>query len=200
MHRSKLLTPIIAIALLLAACGDDDDTSTATDDTAADVEEGAEDTTEEATEEEDDGAAADLDEEAMAESMGECGFLTGFATAFEDFDPTTIYGGGEATDFGQIFAPLAEATKDVAESAPEEIRAAFATMAEGFSMVAEELEGVVVDFADPESMDPETMAKLESLGDAFGEEYEAASAEIEAWMTENCADLADTFDLGGFGS
>jgi ABC-type enterochelin transport system substrate-binding protein len=196
MHRSKIFAPLIAVALLLAACGDDDDTSTATDDTVAD-DESTETTTEEETE---DGGDSDLDEEAMAEGMGECGFLTGFATAFEDFDPTTMYGGEEATDFGQIFAPLAEATEDVAEAAPDEIRDAFRTMAEGFSAVAAELEGVVVDFSDPESMDPETMAKLESLGDAFGDEYEAAAEEIDVWVNENCADLADTFDLDGFGS
>jgi ABC-type enterochelin transport system substrate-binding protein len=192
MHRRTLFVPLVALALLVAACGDDDDTTTATDDA---VEE-----TEVETEEETDDADSDVDEEALAEEMGECGFLTGFATAFEDFDPTTIYGGEEATDFGQIFAPLAEATQDVADAAPDEIQDAFRTMADGFTAVAEELDGVVVDFADPESMDPETMAKLESLGTAFGDEFESASASIEEWMSENCADLADRFDLDAFGS
>lgn len=195
MHRSKILSPLVAVALLVTACGDDDDTSAATDDTVVD------ETTETATEEgtEDDGGS-DIDEEAMAEGLGECGFLTGFATAFEDFDPTAVYGGEEATDFGQLFAPLAQATQDVAEAAPEEIRDAFRTMADGFSEIAAELEGVVIDFADPESMDPEAMAKLESLGEAFGDEYEAAAEEVDAWVSENCADLADTFDLDAFGS
>lgn len=202
MHRNKIFAPLIAVALLLAACGDDDDTSTATDDTAVDVEEETEDTTEEETEAEtdDEDSDSDVDEDAIAAGMGECGFLTAFATAFEDFNPTAMYGGEEATDFGQIFAPLAQATQDVAEAAPDEIRDAFRTMADGFGAVAEELEGVVVNFADPQSMDPETMAKLESLDGAFGDEFEAASEEIDAWMTENCADLADGFDLGGFGS
>ncbi|HSP03222.1 MAG TPA: hypothetical protein VLR27_06950 [Acidimicrobiales bacterium] len=195
MHRSKIFAPLVAVALLFAACGDDDDTSTATDDTVAD------ETTETATEEEtEDDGGSDVDEEAMAEGLGECGFLTGFATAFEDFDPTAMYGGEEATDFGQIFAPLAQATQDVAEAAPEEIRDAFRTMADGFSEVAAELEGVVIDFADPESMDPEAMAKLESLGEAFGDEYEAAAEAVDAWVSENCADLADAFDLDAFGS
>ena len=89
--------------------------------------------------------------------------------------------------------PPDEATRD-------EIRDAFSTLADGFSQVAAELEGVVLDFTDPEAMDPETMAKLESLDTAFGAEYEAAAAEVDAWMTENCADIADTFDLDAFGS
>ena len=196
MYRSKIFAPLVAVALLLAACGDDDDTSTATDDTVAD--ENTETVTEEETEDDDSGS--DVDEDAMAERLGECGFLTGFATAFEDFDPTAMYGGEEATDFGQIFAPLAQAAQDVAEAAPDEIREAFRTMADGFSAVAAELEGVVVDFTDPESMDPETMAKLESLDGAFDDEYEAAAEEIDGWVSENCADLAETFDLDGFGS
>lgn len=202
MHRSKIFAPLIAIALLFASCGDDDDTSTATDDTVADVEEGTEDGTEDAAEDvtEEDDDDPDIDEEALAAGMGDCAFLVGFAAAFEDFDPTTMYGGDEATDFGQLFAPLAAATQDVAESAPAEIRDAFRTMADGFSALAAELEGVVLDFSDPESMDPETMAKLEGLGDAFDEEYEAAAAEVDAWMTENCADLAENFDLDAFGS
>tara|TARA_R100000306_G_scaffold52389_1_gene49242 strand:+ start:86 stop:688 length:603 start_codon:yes stop_codon:yes gene_type:complete len=200
MHRTKIFAPLVAAALLFAACGDDDDTSTATDD-VTDVSDAAEDTTETETEDEtDSGASEDIDEEALAEGMGECGFLAGFATAFEDFDPTTMYGGEEATDFGQLFAPLAEATQEVAAAAPDEIRDAFSTLADGFSQVAAELEGVVLDFTDPEAMDPETMAKLESLDTAFGAEYEAAAAEVDAWMTENCADIADTFDLDAFGS
>lgn len=201
MHRSTIFAPIVAIALLLAACGGDDDSTTATDDTTEETSEATEEETE--TTSEDDGTEpeeTEVDEEALAESMGECGFLAAFATAFSEFDPTTMYSGEEATDFGQLFAPLAEATQEVAEAAPEEIRDAFGTLAEGFDRVAQELEGVVLDLTDPEAMDPETMAKLESLDTAFGEEYEAAAAEVDAWMTENCSDLAEEFDLGAFGS
>lgn len=201
MHRSTIVAPIIAIALLLAACGGDDDSTTATDDTTEETSEATEEETE--TTSEDDGTEpeeTEVDEEALAESMGECGFLAAFATAFSEFDPTTMYSGEEATDFGQLFAPLAQATKEVADAAPEEIRDAFGTLAEGFDRVAQELEGVVLDLTDPEAMDPETMAKLESLDTAFGDDYEAAAAEVDAWMTENCSELAEEFDLGAFGS
>lgn len=190
MRRTPLLAMLAVFALLFAACGDDD-TSTATEDTV-------EDPTEAVTEEPDDDE--DDDEAAFSGDLGKCGFLTGFATAFEGFDPTTMYGGGEAADLGQIFAPLAAAAQDVAESAPAEIRDAFRSVAEGFTLAAEELEGVVLDFSNPEAMDPETMERLETLGTAFEGEYESASAEIEAWMNENCADLADRFDLDAFGS
>lgn len=193
MHRTTIIAPLVAIALLFTACGDDDDTTTATDDVADVAEETESDTV-------DDGASSDVDQDELAASMGECGFLAAFATAFSEFDPTSMYSGEEATDFGQIFAPLADATQEVAAAAPPEISDAFATLADGFSQVAAELEGVVLDLSDPEGMDPETMAKLESLDTAFGAEYEAAAADIEAWMTENCSDLADAFDLGAFGS
>lgn len=194
MGRTRLLSLFVVLGLLVAACGDDD-TSTATDDSV----EGSEDTTETTAEDPDDGDGG-VDEDAMAESLGECGFLTGFATAFEDFDPTAMYSGEEATDFGQLFAPLAEAARDVADDAPSEIQDAFRTVAEGFAAVAEELDGVVIDLTDPEAMDPEAMAKLESLETSFGEDFESASTEIDTWMSENCADIADGFDLGGFGS
>jgi hypothetical protein len=192
MRRTPLLALLTVIALLFAACGDDD-TSTATEDTV-------DDPTEAATEEADVDDDGSDDEDAFSGDLGTCGFLTGFATAFEGFDPTTIYGGGEAADLGQIFAPLAAAAQDVAEAAPAEIRDAFRSVAEGFTLAAEELEGVVLDFTDPAAMDPETMERLETLGTAFEGEYESASAEIEAWMNENCADLADRFDLDAFGS
>lgn len=196
MGRTRLLSLLVVLGLLVAACGDDDDTSTATDDTAEESEDSTDTTEAEDAADGDEG----IDEDAMAESLGECGFLAGFATAFEDFDPTAMYSGEEATDFGQIFAPLAEAARDVADDAPSEIQDAFRTVADGFGAVAEELDGVVIDLTDPEAMDPEAMAKLESLETSFGEEFESASTEIDTWMRENCADIADGFDLGGFGS
>ncbi len=195
MRRTPLLGALIAIALLLTSCGDDD-TDTATEDTVAEPTE-TETVTETETESED---AGDIDEDALAGELGECGFLAGFATAFEDFDPSTIYGGGEATDFGQLFGPLADAASEVADAAPEEIRDAFRTMADGFTAVAEELDGVVIDFSDPAAMDPEAMEKLESLGTAFQGDFEAASTEIETWVTANCSEFADRFDLDSFGS
>lgn len=192
MGRTRLLSLFVVLGLLLAACGDDDDTTAATEDTTS----GEEAETEDTSDRDDAGEV----EDALAEGLGECGFLAGFATAFEDFDPTAMYSGTEATDFGAIFTPLAEAAEDVADAAPSEIQDAFRTVAEGFGAVAEQLEGVVIDLSDPQSMDPEAMAKLESLETSFGEDFEAASMEIDAWISENCADLADEFDLDAFGS
>lgn len=194
MRRTRVLSLFVVLGLLVAACGDDDDANTATEDTTADEDAETEDT------DQDDSDDGDEVEDALAEGLGECGFLTGFATAFEDFDPTAMYSGTEATDFGAIFAPLAQAAHDVADAAPSEIQGAFETVAEGFGAVAEQLEGVVIDLSDPESMDPEAMAKLESLDSSFGADFEAASTEIDAWISENCADLAESFDLDAFGS
>lgn len=194
MGRIRLLPVLVALGLLAAACGDDDATTEAGDD-----REPTETTEDTGSEEGGDDA---VDEDEVAEELGECGFLSGFATAFEDLDPTAFTGGasGEPTDFGALFVPLAEAAQDVADSAPDDIQDAFQTVAEGFTAVADELEGVVIDFSDPQGMDPEAMAKLESLDTSFGPEYEAASAEIETWMQENCGELAEAFDLDGFGS
>lgn len=192
MRRTPILALLTVLALLVSACGDDD-ASTATDDTVADA-------TDEVSEETTEDSAGEDDGEVAAGETGECGFLAGFATAFEDFDPSAVYSGEEATDFGELFTPLAEAADDVAESAPEEIQEAFRTMAEGFGAVAEELDGVVLDLSDPEGMDPETMAKLESLETSFGADFEAASTEIEAWIGENCAEYAERFGLEGLGS
>lgn len=194
MRRFRLLSLLVALGLLVSACGDDDssiDTSAAGEDTTDTSSELEETTGDE---------PAGVDEDALAEGLGECGFLAEFATAFDDFDPTAAFSGTEAVDFGQMFAPIAEAAEDVAAEAPSEIKDAFETLADGFSTVAEELDGVVIDMSDPENIDPEAMAAFEDLDASFGEEFDAAGEEIDAWMSENCADFAEALDLESFGS
>ena len=192
MRRSRLLSLLVALGLLVSACGDDDSStdSSAEGDTTDASSELVETTDDEPT---------DVAEDALAEGLGECGFLAEFATAFDDFDPTAAFSGAEAVDFGQMFAPIAEAAQDVAADAPSEIEDAFETVAERFSTVAEELDGVVIDMSDPENIDPEAMAAFEDLDASFGEEFDAAGEEIDAWMSENCADFAEALDLESFG-
>lgn len=190
MRPSRALVPVAALALLLAACGDDD-TTTAADDTTVD------DTTADTG----DGDARDDagdDDRREVPGVGSCGFLAGFAPAFEDFDPTTMYGGGEAIDYGQIFEPMARAMSDVASSAPSEIRDSFETMAERFEEVADRLEGVVIDLSDPMGIDPEAASRLEALETSFDDEFEAASDQVGEWLEANCSDFADVFDLDAF--
>lgn len=192
MRRIRLLSLLVALGLVVSACGDDD--AGTTDATAED------DTETSATVEDTDDESTDVDEDALAEGLGECGFLAEFATAFDDLDPTAALSGTEAVDFGQMFAPLAEAAEDVAAEAPSEIKEAFETLAEGFGTVAEQLDGVVIDMSDPQNIDPEAMAAFEDLDSSFGAEFDAAGEEIDAWMTENCADFAEALDLENFGS
>lgn len=196
MRRFRLLSLLVALGLLVSACGDDDDTTTGTTDDTAEDDTETSATLEETTDDE----PADIDEDALAEGLGECGFLADFATAFDDFDPTAAFSGTAAVDFGQMFTPIAKAAAAVAADAPSEIKDAFETLAEGFSTVAEQLDGVVIDMSDPQSIDPEAMAAFENLDASFGDEFDAASEEIDAWMAENCADFAEALDLENFGS
>jgi hypothetical protein len=186
--RSLRFMALLAVAtVLFTACGDDDDTSTATDATPP------------ATEDVPDGDGDEGDADADAAGLGRCGFLAGFAPAFEEFDPNARYGGAEAIDYGQIFGPMAQAMGDVASSAPSEIRYSFEVMADRFQDAADRLEGVVIDFSDPTSIDPEAAEALESFGESFDDEFEAASDEVSEWLEANCAELADAFDLDAFG-
>lgn len=154
---------LVLLALVLAACGDDD-TSTATADGGSDA--GQEE-------------AERIAEDAIAGELGgECGFLGEFAGGFEDaVDPGAAFG----EDAGGAYDRLAEQFAEVADAAPGEIQDAFRTLADGMSAAAEAFAGV--DFSDPESIDPEAFAELE---ETFGPEFEQASDDIEAWVTENC--------------
>lgn len=198
MRRTTIVAIVAAFALLLAACGDDDatDTETGASDTVAETTEETEPETEDVTEDVTEEASG-IDEDALAEELGDCAFLAEFATAFEDFDPTAAFTGQDAIDFGELFTPIADAAQQVADDAPAEIEDAFRTMADGFQTVADELDGVVIDMSDPQNIDPEAMAAIENLDASFGADFEAAGAEIDAWVDENCADLAQRFDLEG---
>lgn len=189
MRSLRFIALLFATTVLLTACGDDDDTSAATDDTSTPADDTASD---------DQGDDADEGAGSGA-ALGRCGFLAGFAPAFEEFDPNAMYGGAEAVDYGQIFEPMARAMSDVAGSAPSEIRDSFEVMADRFQEAADQLQGVVIDFSDPTSIDPEAAAALESFGERFDDEFEAASDQVSDWIDANCAELADVFDLDAFG-
>lgn len=190
MRSLRFMVLLAATTLLVTACGDDDDTTAATD---------GDTTVTESAPAGDDDDGGDDDDPVVDAELGRCGFLAGFTPAFEEFDPNTMYGGGEAVDYGQMFAPMARAMSDVASSAPSEIRDAFEVMADRFEAAADQLEGVVVDFSDPSGIDPEAAAALETFGESFDDEFESASDEVSEWLEANCADLADAFDLDAFG-
>lgn len=196
MTRSPLwklpVALLAALALLLAACGDDDDTATETTGEAdgADDTGGSEDT---------DGGSDDQDLEGA--DLGECGFFVEFADSFDDVDPSEMFAAGEEIDFGSFFGPIAAQFDSVADAAPSEIQDAFRTVADDFAEVADALDGVVIDLSNPQEMDPEAVEALETMESSFDTpEFDAASAEIDAWMQDNCPDLANAVELDTFGS
>jgi hypothetical protein len=188
MGRIRFLSLFVILGLLFAACGDDDDT--ATDDTTTTTADDSDD---------DEGGLSDAERDEIAAGMGRCGFLVGFAEIFADTDFENVFASGEAMDFGQLYDSMAAGMRQVADAAPSEIQDAFQTVAAGFTAVADELDGVVLDMSDPAGMDPEVMAKLEGMDQQFDAEFEQASSEIEQWLEANCADMADAFDMDMFG-
>lgn len=178
-----VLLAVIAMSLALTGCGDDDSSD---DDAPADN--AAEDTSDDGA----DDAASDqgsADEDPAVDPSdldfdldGDCAFLANFATGIDEaFDPSAVM-----TDGGDAYAGFAEQFREVADAAPDEIKDAFETMADGMDQFAEAFSGV--DLSDPANIDPEALESLENLGNGPGEEFEAASAEIEAWINQNCAD------------
>lgn len=196
MSRRRLypLSMLAALALVFSACGDDDDSAADADETTTTADPGGdteETTTTDGGDDGDDVAAGDL---------GECGFFAEFATDFEDLDPAELFAPGGSTDFGGFFGPLAEEFQDVADAAPEEIQSDFRTVADTFSEVAAQLEGVEIDLNNPEAIDPEAMEALEAMDTQFTGEFEESANAIDAWVQENCSELSGTVDLDSFGN
>lgn len=193
MGLKRLLSLFLALGLLLAACGDDDDTTEAsTDDTTEETaDDTATDTSEDDEGSDDDGSSglpSDVD-------LGECAFMADFAMTIDSFDESALLG-GEDGSFGDFIGATADALDEVADGAPDEIADAFRTMADTFGQAADELEGVQLDFSDPENMDPEAMQAFEQVGQLFSDpEFEAASTEIDTWMQAECPDLAGELNM-----
>lgn len=203
-HRSPwklVLALLAALSLLLAACGDDDDTAAEAETTEPD--DGSDDTGSDDTQDtgSDDTETGDDDPDLDGADLGECGFFVDFAAAFEDVDPTELFAPGGEADFGSFFGPIAEQFQNVADGAPDEIQDSFQVVADEFGAVAEQLDGVVLDLSDPQNVDPEALAALETMETSFDTpEFNAASDEIEAWMDANCSQFADAIELDTFGS
>lgn len=190
-HRLLPLHLLVVLGLVFAACGDDDgsdvsaegdDSADVEDDGSADLEDDAEDA---------------VRDELESEAGGECGFLASFADAFADLDPSEGIQQGETIDFGALFGNLADEFQEVADAAPEEIREDFQTMAGAVDEVATQLEGVEIDFSDPENIDEEAFAQLQSIDTVMDEEVDAAGEEIDSWISQNCGEVSDEIDLEG---
>lgn len=180
---------LLVMGLVVAACGDDDDSSS----------------TDQSSDQSDDGsgtAGDDSGDDGSAAAVGgDCGFLVDFAGAFEGIgDPTAELQSGQALDFGKLYSGVADATEQMADNAPSEIEDAFKVIADAFRTVADELDGVTLDFSDPQNIDPEALAAFDQLDSAFGDDFNAAAEEVDAWITANCSDLAGELDLGNLES
>lgn len=165
-----------AMAMVLGACGDDDAADVASDDSKTD-------------DSKDDDATSDDDSDGdgIGTFSGECGFFAEFGDEdfLSGFDPTGL-GEDGPVDFGEFYEPLAAQMRELADNAPSDIEDAFQTLADSFETVAEKLKGVDLDFSDPANMDPKALEAFSSLETTFDDEFEAASAEIEAWVSANC--------------
>ena len=74
----------------------------------------------------------------------------------------------------------------IAEQAPDEIRDAMETLADGYAAMAEALEGF--DLSDPQSFsDPELQEQLASLEDTFNEEYQEAATTVSEYISAECS-------------
>lgn len=179
--RLALACLAVAFAMFVAACGGDDDDTTTDAGGSGSGDSQSESDAEQAAE---DAIGANLG--------GECSFLGKFAGVGleESFDPSAAFAEGGEVDFGALYGPLAEEFGEVADAAPSEIKDAFQTMTEALGTLADQLDGVTLDFSDPTNIDPEAMAKFEELGEVFEDsKFEDASNEIEAWIESNCENV-----------
>lgn len=171
---------LAALALAVAGCGGSDSSSEAegSDDTVT-IETVADDsTTTDAMEpDETEPTAPDLDLSGSGLS-DECQELVEasaeYAEAFSQIGTETFDLQGSA-----------EAIQAIADSAPEEIRDAFQTLAAAVATYAEALEGV--DLTSGATPDPETLAKITQATQVFSSaDVAEASQAISTWTEENC--------------
>jgi hypothetical protein len=167
MSRKPFLTVALAaffaLTLLGAGCGGGDDEAS---DDAASV------------------AAATTESSEPAESGGSAEncreFQTAAAEVGQQFSAATTGAAGSAD-----LEEAAEAFDELANKAPEEIRADFQTINEAFGALVEALKGV--DLSGGKTPDAATLAKLQQAMSKIDQaKVTAANAHITAWVQQNC--------------
>jgi hypothetical protein len=166
--RHLLLLGVAVLALVAAGCGGDDSSEASGDATETAVVET--ETTD------DDGTATDADEDIdIGDLSGECAQFAGISSKL-------------AQSLGGQDADLEEAARvfdEIADEVPDEIKDDYRVIADNFAKIAEALKGV--DLTSGAVPDPETLAKLEALGQTLDSaEVQQASENLEAWARENC--------------
>jgi hypothetical protein len=159
------------LCLGLVACGGDDG------DNASEGDGDVTTTTTEAT-----GSDTDTTELDLGDFTGECAeFAQAFAGAGAAIG--SAFSGTGDDDLGSV----AEYFDTVAEKVPEEIRDDFQVFADAYGEFAQALADADIDLSDPSKADPEAMAQLEALGEAFSApEVQQASENIQAYVDSNC--------------
>jgi hypothetical protein len=170
MSRKPFLTVALAaffaLTLLGAGCGGGDDESS--DDAAP-----AAAATTEASE-----PAEPAESGGSAENCRE--FQTAAAEVGQQFSAATTGAAGSAD-----LEEAAEAFDELANKAPEEIRADFQTINEAFGTLVEALKGV--DLSGGKTPDAATLAKLQQAMSKIDQaKVTAANAHITAWVQQNC--------------
>jgi hypothetical protein len=166
-----LLLAVVLGASLVACGGGDDDDDAASEDT--DV------TTTEASGS-DDTSAEDVD---LGDFTGECAdFAEAFANAGSAIG-SAFSGTGTADDLEALGDYFAE----VGDQMPDEIKGDFEVFADAYTEFAQAMADADIDFSDPSAMDPEQLAQLEAVSEAFSApEVQEASDNISAYMEEHC--------------
>jgi hypothetical protein len=197
--RTLFLVLLACIALIAVACGGDDDDA-ADDDANTDAEEATNDddgADDDDDADQDDGDADDSDD-ADGDAGGEDSAAAVDGEVFFDlcdgqFDQSAL-GGLTGLDMSN---PDMEASmkatvaqfEEIANAAPDEIKADFQTVAEVFAQFDAVLSEFDYDFL-ALATDPSAQEKFSEVESSFdSDEAEEASDNIEAWMEENCTPL-----------
>jgi len=172
------------LALAVAGCGGDGgSTTTVTVETSA-----AETTDTTATETDMTATETDMTATDTETSGTETTALPSFATSENCQAFVALAGSFAAALSGTGDADTeeaAQAMKDFADQAPEEIRDDFQTLADAYGKIAEALQGV--DLSSGQAPPADVMAKLAEISSEIDTAaVTAASANISAWTTENC--------------
>jgi len=162
MRRIGALALTAVLAVGLVACGSDSKTDTSNDTTTTEA------------------ASGDLSGSAF---LGDCAaFVSAFAGASASVG-SAFSGAADAADLEKA----AEYFDSVAGKLPKEVRADFQVFAKAYADFAKAVVDAKIDFNDPASMNPETLAKLQTLSEAFQDsEVQQASERVQAYVDANC--------------
>jgi hypothetical protein len=194
----RLLAALMASMLLLAACGGDDGDDDATTTTEAEADEtttteaeadetttteATDDTTEDTTEGTTEEGAGSFDLEALAEVDDFCD-LDDLGDSMDD----TLFSGEPSSPeaMEQAYQAMGAFFVRANQLAPDEIADDFAILSNGMSELMAVLADYEWDFAAMSMAameDPELEARLSALDTP---EFDAASENIDAWITANC--------------